>query len=299
METFFYKLCPKGVIRVMGEDAVDYLQSQCSINLRKLDTGKIRYGLRLSTRGRVLGDSYFLRLDEEEFILLSRECEGTDLLSLLNENIVADEVEFINESNAWELITVWKNGSGNVQLENWPKKPTAGGYIHADKSYFFEDFRISPGTYSILQPLHSKIPQGVNLREMDYDSLQIKRIRAGLVSVPSEIGPTDLPQEGRLELDAVDFDKGCYLGQETMARIHAMGRVRRLSFPVMWNGEELPDLPCNLYDNQKKKGVLKSLIPLGKQKAIGMALIHESADEALQTGGLEIEGFPNGRIQKA
>ena len=122
MENFFYKLCPKGVIRVIGEDAVDYLQSQCSINLRKLDTGKIRYGLRLSTRGRVLGDSYFLRLDEEEFILLSKECEGADLLSLLNENIVADEVEFINESNAWELITVWKNGSGNVQMEKIGQK---------------------------------------------------------------------------------------------------------------------------------------------------------------------------------
>ena len=299
METFFYKSSPKGVIRVMGEDAVDYLQSQCSINMRNLDIGKIRYGLRLSTRGRVLGDSYFLRLDEEEFMLLSRECEGGELLSLLNENIVADEVEFINESNAWELITVWKNGSDSVQLENWPEKPNAGGYIHADKAYFFEDLRISLGTYSILQPLHNQIPKGINMKEMDYDSLQIKRIRAGLVSVPSEIGPTDLPQEGRLELDAVDFDKGCYLGQETMARIHAMGRVRRLAFPVMWNGEKLPDLPCNLFHNQKKKGVLKSLIPLEKQKAIGIALIHESTDEAMHSEGLEIEGFPNGRIHKA
>ncbi len=105
MDTFFYKSFPKGVIRVVEEDAEDYLQSQWTINLKKLPVGGIRYGLRLSTRGRVLADSFFLRLGEEEFLLLSKDCEAVELNSLLEENIVADEVEFINESKNWELIT--------------------------------------------------------------------------------------------------------------------------------------------------------------------------------------------------
>ncbi len=299
METFFYKSSPKGVIRVTGEDAEDYLQSQWSINLKKLAVGGIRYGLRLSTRGRVLGDSYFLRLDEEEFILLSRECEGTELLSLLNENIVADEVEFFDESNAWELVTIWKKDPKDFQLEGWSATPPKDRFLQNERSYFFEDFRISPGTYSVMQSSQNGISWAENAKEINFEFFQIKRIQAGLVSVPSEIGPTDLPQEGRLELDAVDFDKGCYLGQETMARIHAMGRVRRLAFPVIWNGEGFPELPCNLHHNEKKKGVLKSLVKLEKQNAIGIALIHESAVETLQAEGLTIEGFVNERIRKA
>ena len=98
MNTFFYKTFPKGVIRVREEDAENYLQSQWTINLKRLSKGEIRYGLRLSTRGRVLADSFFLRLGEEEFLLVSRGCEGSEINSLLEENIVADEVEFSDES---------------------------------------------------------------------------------------------------------------------------------------------------------------------------------------------------------
>ena len=41
-----------------------------------------------------------------------------------------------------------------------------------------------------------------------------------------------IPQEGGLEREWVDFDKGCYLGQEVMARIHAMGKVRKQALAV-------------------------------------------------------------------
>jgi folate-binding Fe-S cluster repair protein YgfZ len=121
MTTFYYKFSPKGVIRVVGEDAEDYLQSQWSINIKKLPIGGVRYGLRLSTKGKVLADSYFLRLEEEEFILVSKECEAQHIINLLNENIVADEVEFLNETQNWDFIGLWQNNK-NPNFQAIPMK---------------------------------------------------------------------------------------------------------------------------------------------------------------------------------
>jgi hypothetical protein len=299
MDTFFYKTFPKGVIRVIEEDAEDYLQSQWTINLRKLPVGGIRYGLRLSTRGRVLADSFFLRIGEEEFILLSKDCDGAELNSLLEENIVADEVEFIDESKNWELITLLEDEKESNSKFKEIKKPEKGEFVTFKDGYFFEDFRISPGVFSLLRPIQDEIPDELSRSEENFNLLEMKRIKAGLVSVPAEIGPDDLPQEGRLERDAIDFDKGCYLGQEVMARIHAMGRVRRLAFPVIWNGTELPAFPCPLFYGDKKKGILKSLHQVNAGESIGIALIHESALDNLKSEGLTIQGITDGRIQMA
>jgi folate-binding protein YgfZ len=62
------------------------------------------------------------------------------------------------------------------------------------------------------------------------------RITAGIPSVPRDAGPTDLPQEVGLVSAAVSFNKGCYLGQEIMARLKTRGRVRRQLAPVRIQG---------------------------------------------------------------
>ena len=64
MTTFYHKSKPSSVIRVTGEDAEDYLQSQWTLNVKKLASNSIGYGLRLSTKGKVLLIHIF-RLGEE------------------------------------------------------------------------------------------------------------------------------------------------------------------------------------------------------------------------------------------
>ena len=54
------------------------------------------------------------------------------------------------------------------------------------------------------------------------------RIAAGVPAVGVDTGPATLVQEVGLQDDAVSFDKGCYLGQETVARVRYRGRVNRL-----------------------------------------------------------------------
>lgn len=298
MTTFYYKFSPKGVIRVVGEDAEDYLQSQWSINIKKLPIGGVRYGLRLSTKGKVLADSYFLRLEEEEFILVSKECEAQHIINLLNENIVADEVEFLNETQNWDFIGLWQNNK-NPNFQAIPmKNPGVNQFSRIENGFFFEDFRAAPGTFSMLlpkQPQWEELNKCTVVNSSEYERL---RIEADKASIPFEIGPQDLPQEGNLEKEGVDFDKGCYLGQEVMARIHAMGRVRRQTCSVFWPSHQLPRLPCPVFASNKKVGELKSLVKIKSDKAIGIALIHEQGIKTLQEDGLSLEEFNDHKIFK-
>ena len=62
MEDFFYRYSSPTVVRVQGEDAEDYLQSQWTIDVRKIKTGQIRFGLRLSSKGKILAGSYIARM---------------------------------------------------------------------------------------------------------------------------------------------------------------------------------------------------------------------------------------------
>ncbi len=296
MEIFLCKTLPKSVTRVYGEDAEDYLQSQWTINLRKLKIGGIRYGLRLSTKGKVLADSYFLRLGDEEFLLISRDCLGANLIQLLEENIVADEVEFTNESGKWEIHTFWHNQT----CKKWEipnlEFPQGNTFVSHKSGYLFEDYRISPGSISILLPQGTKNEFNKNVQEVSSNELATWRVQNGLPSIPDDIGENELPQEGRLEIDAVDFNKGCYLGQEVMARIHAMGRVRRSTYPVSWSGSEMPALPAPLLYEGKKVGFLKSLFLKKDNQPIGIALIHENGIEAFKEKGLRVDEINNGMI---
>lgn len=288
MSIFYNYSKPTGAIRVTGEDAEDYLQSQWTINVKTLKPDNIGYGLRLSTKGRVLADAYFLRLDEEEFMLFSRGCTGSNIISLLEENIVADEVEFLNESNDWKWITFWNDNEKNQSTPpNFPS-PQSDCFDNFKNGFFFKDFCISKNSYALLHPASESIEPNDAYEEVSLDELNKRRLKSGLPSVPSEIGPSELPQEGRLENLAIDFNKGCYLGQEVMARIHAMGRVRKQTISIRWHGTKAPELPCPVVLGEKNVGSLKTLFPQDKQYFIGTALIHETGIDVLKKEGLSI-----------
>ena len=288
MSTYYNNSKPKGAIRVIGEDAEDYLQSQWTLNVKKLKPNNIGYGLRLSTKGRVLADAYFLRLDEEEFMLFSRGCNGSNIISLLQENIVADEVEFLNESNDWKWITFWNENEKNQPIvPNFPS-PQTDCFDNFKNGFFFKDFCISKNSNALLQPVSESIELNGAYEEVSPDELNKKRLKSGLPSVPNEIGPSELPQEGSLENLAIDFNKGCYLGQEVMARIHAMGRVRKQTISIRWNGRKTPELPCPIFLGEKNVGSLKTLFPQKNEYFIGTAIIHETGIDHLKSEGLNI-----------
>jgi folate-binding protein YgfZ len=103
------------------------------------------------------------------------------------------------------------------------------------------------------------------------EALEAERIASALPAVPVDIGPSDLPNEGGLDVDAISYTKGCYLGQEVMARLKNLGQVRRRLMVVAGRGEApAPHTP--LRQGEKQVGETRSSARVG-DGFVAMAMV--------------------------
>jgi folate-binding protein YgfZ len=121
-----------------------------------------------------------------------------------------------------------------------------------------------------------------------------ERIAAGIPAVPMDLGLADLPNEGGLETEAISYTKGCYLGQEVMARLKAMGQVRRRLRRVRGTGEP-PPRPTALYQAARKLGELRSAARDGADW-IGLAMLSLGSLQRDEGLALAADGAPVVRL---
>jgi folate-binding protein YgfZ len=123
---------------------------------------------------------------------------------------------------------------------------------------------------------------------IDRARLEFARIAAAIPAIPEDIGPGDLPNEAGLENVAISYTKGCYLGQEVMARLKNLGQVRRRLYVV--HGQGIPPASrAALYQGEKKVGEIRSSAARGNEFA---ALAMLSLINFTAVGALSLE--PNG-----
>ncbi len=299
MEDFFYRYNSPTVVQAHGEDAEDYLQSQWTIDIRKIKTGQIRFGLRLTSRGKILAGSYIARMTDEEFLLIAQKTPPSELIKMMEENVVADEVEFSDQSENWELFSLHLANSTKLPFNQDLSSLGNREYLSRENGICWMDECMPEGFYSGLFKKGSCIPntfsEGLEpISEQRFDTL---RIQSGNFSIPDEIGNEDLPQEAGAEKEMVDFNKGCYLGQEVMARLHSMGKVQRrvLAVRLECDSPISPNLPMPIILDNKQVGVLKSLVK-HENSWTGVAKIHLKAKERLIENGLGLEEPSLGRV---
>lgn len=235
------------VLRVRGPDANTYLQGQFTQELRLAD-GAVAYGLWLDQKGKVLGDSHVLRLADNDYLVVSFSSTAAQLLLRLQAYLIADEVELVDETRNWTGALLW--GMGVADL-----KPPVGGLALPSR-------RAGLGGVQWLVPVQRSGAVTVELKkistiESNRAGAELARLRAGVPAVPVDIGPRDLPNEGGLDEVAISYTKGCYLGQEVMARLKNFGQVRRRLHLVQGGG--VPPAPGTaLYQGDRKVGETRS-----------------------------------------
>ena len=299
MEDFFYRFDSPIVIQASGEDAEDYLQSQWTIDLRKLKTGYVRYGLRLSAKGKILAGAYIVRMEEEKFLLITFATTGTEIIKLMEENVVADEVAFQDVSEKWKIFGLHSKNSGILASKFDLTVIEHEKIIRFEDGMFMADKKMPSAFYLALcskdADWEKQFQDGLEeISKLQYEFLRIK-LSNYLVS--TEVGLDDLPQEAGMEKNFVDFNKGCYLGQEVMARLHSMGKVQTEILTVLWKSDcdSLPPLPTDIIMDQRTVGQLRTLVNNGNTW-LGVAKVHLKAKKRLQKEGLDLGDKSMGKI---
>ena len=280
---FSYAYTPAGYLEITDEDAADFLQSQFSNDLRPFEPGLCRYGLWLGAKGKVLADGHVLCEDGERFFAVSEGSDGGELARWLGERIVADDVVVAAGEPPAALALIGENAPAALEAAGLPV-PEAGVFCRADGMRVVRGRRARSASFEILfaaaedrGPLRRRLAEA-GVPEEDFAAAERERLRAGVPRVPPEAGPGDLPGEAGLDADAVSFTKGCFIGQEAVARMRNVGRPRRGLFLLEGAGAP-PPCPVTLRtENDRKLGELRSAVADGDRWiGAGMLKLRDAA----------------------
>jgi folate-binding protein YgfZ len=250
--------------RIRGPDANTFLSGQFTQEIRG-PAGLVAYGLWLNQKGKTLADSYVVRLEGDEHRIYASDSDPTLIRTRLEDYLIADDVDLTDESDQWVGLQVIEAGDSLVRLTDGPL-PSAGGWARVGNGFLFRAWGRSDDWFWLWVPRADLATWRERLaahgREIGAGETTRCRILAGIPAVPADLGADDLPNEGGLDATAISYTKGCYLGQEVMARLKNLGQVRRRLHVVRGLGAA-PAARTTLLQHDKRVGETRSAAPDG------------------------------------
>jgi len=275
MSVRFSLLPHRSVIAVGGPDRAEFLQGLISNDTAKVGPGRAIWAALLTPQGRFLNDMFVVEDGDGTFLMETERERAPALAKKLKMYTLRSKVTVEDLSDAMEVAVVYgpdaDKGAGKVL-------PIAGATA-------FVDPRLAELGVRVLAPAGQTAALLLGLDEVPLAEYEALRLELG---VPD--GSRDLPVEKALllesgfdELHGVDWQKGCYMGQELTARTKYRGLVRRRLFPVKVEGR-LPAPGTPVERDGREVGEIRS--GLG-DRAIAMLQL-EAARAPLSSGGAAI-----------
>jgi len=255
---FCVKLKNRGLIHIEGSDLVDFLQGLISNDVTKLEANHIMYACLLTPQGKFLHD--FFMHHGDGFILLDCEsgARAEDLFNRLNRYRLRADVQ----------ISVDKN---NDVYAVFGEKIGLADPRHFDLGY--------------------RTFEKPDLSEKDFNEWDKKRI---LLGIPDGARDMILERSTMLEcnldkFNGIDWNKGCYMGQELTARMHHRNLGKKHLRAIEFTNEIPPEALSDLSVNGKLIGQMRSSC---KGSNIGLAMIRDDKLEELKndTGSIRLLG---------
>jgi folate-binding protein YgfZ len=242
---------PREFVAVRGADAASYLQAMVSNDVEALTLGETCEALLLTPKARVIAPLTVLRRGFDDFLLLTEPGLGERVRATLLRSRFAAKCE--------------------IELED-----------HVSVVVLGEAEGIPSADYGVVAV---EVLDGDHEPTVHDDELEVLRIKAGTPRWAREIDDRILPAEAGLDRRAIDFEKGCYPGQEPIARQHYRGRVNRTLRVLVIEGAELPDYDAELTYEGKAIGRVTSAALDGAQVvALAYVRVEVPRDAAVRLG---------------
>ena len=219
---------PRLIVR--GAEAAEFLQGQLTNDVEALAPGEGCYAALLDRKGKVQADMRVLRLADDEF-LIDTEPETGDLLArhLGTYNVGRDAAVEPDETGRALLSLI-----GPLAPKLAGDAPLGIEHAHAERFVAGAGCRViaTDAGADLLVPADAVPAVTEHLlaegaQPVSEAAAEIARVETGRPRVGREIGPQTMPAEAAIDERAVSFTKGCYIGQETVARLHYKGKPNR------------------------------------------------------------------------
>jgi folate-binding protein YgfZ len=263
----------RGRMCVLGTDREKFVHGQVTNDVAGLKTGEGCYAALINAKGKIQSDLFIYKLRDE--LLLDFEPGLTKVISdRLEKYIIADDVQLVDIAALYGLISA--QGPKAAEVLKQAGLPIPEGELHwsavAEENgeiYVMRNSRFGFGGFDIFVPVPSLEQLAIQLesalkdisgRWAGFSALEIARIENGIPRFGADMNESNLAPEAEIQDRAISYAKGCYIGQEIIARLRTYGQttksLRLLRLPS--EGNTLPDPGTKLFKSGKEIGYITS-----------------------------------------
>jgi folate-binding protein YgfZ len=309
-----------GTVHVTGNDRASFLHNMCTNDVRGLAPGEGCEAFFTDVKGKIVAHA-FLFVGEHAIELLLVPGVAARLIVHLDRYIIREDVQLrdLSADYSWMMVVGRESLPALAALASPTLRPLDKPWSHSEASLnplLHNGCRIvrcnllwpggalvRVGREILGENLFSPRILGVQAVELMEDLWHAIRIESAWPLFRVDFDDTNLPQEVNRDLLAIHFRKGCYLGQETVARIDALGQVNKKLVQVRFSGDDLPEFGSSLASGSQEAGRVTSLAWSPKlQSPLALAMVRRqfnSPGTTLQANEVSAEVLPIAAVDTA
>lgn len=303
----------RGTLLIQGADRRDFLNRLLTQELKDLGPGSARQAFLLNRKGRIEADLLLAELGDRVVVDLDRH-RAAATVEALEQFLFAEDVSIDDASDRFHHLAVHgprardavaaSGGAAGADLA--PMAACSVSIAGAEVTVVRRDLTGEPGLElvvpreccgevwdALLQTDQTLCAGARRIRPVGWHALNIARVEAAVPLYMVDFGPDNLPHETGVLESRVSFTKGCYPGQEIVARTQNLGRPRQVLVGLRPTGDLLPEFGAEVRDESGAPvGVVTSstLSPMLGAAPIALAMIKAAGAEPGTPVTIDAEG---------
>jgi tRNA-modifying protein YgfZ len=244
----FVELTDWASVTLRGADRQTFLNNFCTNEVKRLSPGESCEAFFTNVKGKIVGHG-LVTCRGDELVVIGPPGQGAALAAHLDRYVIREDVQ-VRDTTA-ERTYLLVAGDDRLRGMLADMKCFPWRLIDAEFVGLLES---TPTELSVSAATLSNR----GLEECEPIAFKYRRIEAGTPLFNVDFDEHNLPQEVGRNMLAISFTKGCYLGQETVARIDALGHVNQQIVGVAFSGAQIPDVGMELTNDGRNVGQVTS-----------------------------------------
>ncbi|WP_422909869.1 YgfZ/GcvT domain-containing protein [Pseudomonas sp. MAC6] len=283
---FYCILSHEGILAVRGTDASKFLQGQVTCNLNYLSDSHSSLGARCTPKGRMQSSFRIVSVADGYLLAMASELLETQLADL-KKYAVFSKSKLGDESPDWLRIGL-SGGDDILHSLGLPLAAEADSVVHHNELLAL---RLSDGRAELWVPASQaaavQAQVASQLPQAPLNDWLLAQVRAGVGQVMGSTHELFIPQMINLQaLGGVSFKKGCYTGQEIVARMQYLGKLKRRLYRLSLADTQIPEPGTPLFSPVHNSSVGE--VVLAARSAEAVELLAVLQDDATQDGRIHL-----------
>jgi folate-binding protein YgfZ len=286
-----------GIVKLTGSERASWLQGMVTNDVERLQPGSGCYAAHLTPQGKIVAHMQVL-VDEDAIWLSLERAAVPKLLAAFDKLLIMEDVRVTDESDEYSILDLI-GPKATAALDSWINEPLnlGGKYSHRK----IDDSRVVISNLGLdVWVRRGKTDKVLRFlaqsgaTAIDHGTWDVLRTEAGIPVYGVDIDETTtMPEIGEA---GISYEKGCYIGQEVVAKVKYIGHVNRRFVGLVFSGTDLPKLKSPIQKGGREVGyVTTTLFSPGLNKPIALGFVGRAACAP----GTEVDVVSNDKVLPA